>query len=90
MIDEINAPNFVQKSFTSATKGVSSNSGVHDAGTTPMVNSVADSKDKSSSLFHPNVSFFFHCNSSKVSVLINNAKDIICIHILVFLGTTNN
>lgn len=52
MIEEINAPSFVQKAFTSSTKVVGSNS---DTSITSTGNVGAANKDKTESLFHPNL-----------------------------------
>lgn len=51
LIEEINTPTFVQKKFTSSTKGVNSNG----ASATSTFNVAAVHKDKSESLFHPNL-----------------------------------
>lgn len=55
LIDEINAPSFVQKVFTSCTKVVNSNSDTYDTSITSTGYAAAANKDKIESLFHPNL-----------------------------------
>ena len=64
LIEEINTPTFVQKKFTSSTKGVNSNG----ASATSTFNVAAVHKDKSESLFHPNVSS--NCNLNKIRLVV--------------------